>query len=74
MPYKKPNSKDFHLAQIKEGYLFGYVQCDLVVPVELKSKFANISPILKNTEGGRNDIGDYMKIHAIKNGMLKQEC
>ena len=39
-PYKKPLSTDSLLAKIKAESLFGYVQCDLVVPDELKSKFA----------------------------------
>ena len=41
-PYKRLLSTDSHLAKIKDGSLFGYVQCDLVVPDELKSKFAKI--------------------------------
>ena len=60
-PYERPLSTDSHLAKIKEGFLFGYVQCDLVVPNELKSKFANFPPIFKITEVGRNGIGDYIK-------------
>ena len=70
-PYKRPVSTDSLLAKIKDGSLFGYVQCDLIVPDELKSKFANFPPIFKNTEVGRNDIGDYMKNYAIENEMLK---
>ena len=35
-PYKRPLSTDSLLAKIKERSLFGYVQCDLVVPEELK--------------------------------------
>ena len=40
-PYKRPLSSDSLLAQIENGSLFGYVQGNLVVPDELKSKFAN---------------------------------
>ena len=39
-PYKRPLSSDSLLAKIKDESLFGYVQYDLVVPDELKSKFA----------------------------------
>ena len=70
-PYKKHLSTDFLLAKIKDGSLFGYVQCDLVAPDELKLKFANFPPFFKNTEFGRNDIGDYEKNYAIENEMLK---
>ena len=70
-PYKRPLSTDSLLAKINDGSLFGYVQCDLIVPDELKSKFANFPPIFKNIEVGRNDIGDYMKNYTIENDMLK---
>ena len=69
-PCKRPLSTDSLLAKIKDGSLFGNVQCDLVVPDELKSKFANFPPIFKNTEVGRDDIGGYMKNYAIENEML----
>ena len=55
----------------KDESIFGYVQCDLVVPDELKSKFAIFPPIFKITEVGRIDIGDYMKNYSIENEMLK---
>ena len=70
-PCKRPLSTDFLLAKMKDGSLFGYDQCDLVYPDELKSKFANFPPIFKNTESGRNDIEDYMKNYAIENEMLR---
>ena len=69
--YKRPLSTDSLLAKTKDGSLFGYVQCDLVVQDEPKSKFANFPPIFKNTEVGRDDIGDYMKNYAIENEILK---
>ena len=57
-PYKKPLSTDSLLAKMKDESIFGYVQCDLVDPDDLKSKFANIPLIFKNTnfQVGRNDI------------------
>ena len=70
-PYKRPVFTDSLLAKIKDGSLFGYVQCDLVVPDELKTKFANFPPIFKNTEVGRDDIRDHMKNYAIENELLK---
>ena len=39
-PMKKLLSTDSFPVKIKGGSLFGYVQCDLLVPDELKSKFA----------------------------------
>ena len=52
-------------------FLATYVQCDLVVPDELKLKFANFPPIFKNTQVGRNDIGEYKKNYATENKTLK---
>ena len=46
-PYKMPLSTDSLLAKLKNGSLFEYAQCDLVVPDELKSKFANFPPIFE---------------------------
>ena len=70
-PYKRPLSTDPLLAKTKDGPLFGYVQCDLAVPGELKLKLANFLPVFRNTELGRNDSADYMKSYAVKNETLK---
>ena len=59
------------MGKIRDGSLYGYIQCDLVVPDELKAKFSNFPPIFKNTEVGRNDIGEYMHNYAIENDLLK---
>ena len=59
------------MGKIRDGSLYGYIQCDLVVPDELKAKFSNFPPIFKNTEVGRNDIGEYMQNYAIENDLLK---
>ena len=51
--------------------MFGYVQCDLSVPDELKAKFNNFPSIFKNIDVSRNDIGEYMKVYAEENDLLK---
>ena len=70
-PYKRPLSTDSLLELISDGSLYGYIQCILIVPGELKAKFSNFSPIFKNTEVGRNDIGEYMQNNAIENDLLQ---
>ena len=60
------------LEQLKSDKLFGYVQCDIEVPEELKEKFAKFPPIFKNTNVGRHDIGVLMKDYAEKEGLLCQ--
>ena len=49
-----------------------FVQCNLSVPDELKAKFSNFTPIFKNIDVTRNDIGEYMKTYAGQNDLLKQ--
>ena len=60
------------MEQIRSGKLFGYVQCDIEVPEELKKKFANFPRIFKSTNVGRPDIGLLMKDYAEKEGLLSQ--
>ena len=44
-PYKIPLSELRLLKRIKNGSLFGHVQCDIEVPPELREQFANFPPI-----------------------------
>ena len=69
--YKRPLSTDFLLGKIRDGSLYGYISCDLVVPDELKAKISNFPPFFKNTEFGRNYIGEYMQNYANENDLLK---
>ena len=71
-PYKRPLKEENLLEQIRSGKLFGYVQCYIEVPEELKNKFANFPSIFKNTNVGRHDIGSLMKVYAEKEGLLSQ--
>ena len=71
-PYKRPLREERLLEQIRNCKLFGYVQCDIEVPEELKEKFGIILPIFKNTKVGRHDIGLLMKDYAEKEGLLCQ--
>ena len=38
-PYKRPLKEESLLEQIRSGKFFGYVQCDIEVPEELKKNF-----------------------------------
>ena len=71
-PYKRPLREASLLEQLRSGKLFGYVQCDIEVPEELKMKLANFPLIFKNTNIGRHDIGLLMKDYAEKEGLLCQ--
>ena len=71
-PYKRPLREESLLKQVRSGKCFGYVQCDIEVPDELKKKFAIFPPICKNTNVGRRDIGSLMQDYAEKEGLLCQ--
>ena len=60
------------LEEIKEGKLFGYVQCDIEVPENLRANFANFPPIFKNTLVSKRDIGDLMENYAEEEKLLSQ--
>ena len=70
-PFKKPLSANSLVQNINDETMFGYVQCDLSVPDELKAKFSNFHPIFKNIGVTRNDIEEYMKTYAEENDLLK---
>ena len=71
-PYKRPLSNDSLLGKIRDGCLYVYFPCDWVVSPELKAKISYFPPFFqKNTEVGRNYIGEYMQNYAIENDFLK---
>ena len=71
-PYRRSLAAEQHLEEIKKGKLFGYVQCDIEVPENLKANFANFPPIFKNTLVSKSDIGDLMKNYAEEEKLLSQ--
>ena len=71
-PYRRSLAAEQLLEEIKEGKLFGYVQCDIEVPENLISNFANFPPIIKNTLVSKSDIGDLMKNYAGEETLLSQ--
>ena len=56
----------------KKGNVFGYVQCDIEVPENLRATFANFPPIFKNTLVSKNDIGDLMETYAQEEEITSQ--
>ena len=57
----------------KNGFLFGYMQCNLIVPDKLKPALSNFLPISEKIGVCRNDIGDYLKNYAKENDLLKNQ-
>ena len=72
LPSRRSIAPEQLLEEIKEGKLFGYVQCNFEVPDFLRSKFDNFPPLFKNTLVSKNDIGDLMKTYAEEEGIMSQ--
>ena len=76
--YRRPLDKKRTMTQaevlqaIVDEKLFGLVQCDLETPEELKPHFEEMTPIFKNTNISREDIGETMKAYADTHGLLSQ--
>lgn len=58
------------LQAVLDEKLFGVVECDICVPEHLKEKFSEMTPIFKNVEISREDIGDYMRGFAEENKIM----
>jgi len=60
------------LKLVRDGTLFGCVECDIHVPDHLRERFSEMCPIFKNVEISREDIGEYMREFAEKRNIMKQ--
>ena len=70
--YRRSLATEQLLEEIKEGELFGYLQCDIEVPENLKANFAKFPAISKNTLVSKNDIEDLIKDYAEEERLLSQ--
>ena len=70
-PPRRSLAAEQRLAEIKQGMLFGYVQCDIEVPGSLRSKF-NFPPVFRNTLDGKSNDGELMKNYADEERLLSQ--
>ncbi len=74
--FKKPLANKKNMTQgeilqaVVDGKLFGLVQCDIETPPELRAHFAEMTPIFKNIEVSRDDIGETMKAYVEKHGLM----
>ena len=60
------------LRLVRQGTLFGMVQCDLHVPEPLREYFAEMQPIFKNTNMSREHLSPLMRRYAEEHDVLKQ--
>ena len=71
-PYRCSLAAEQLLEEIKKGKLFGYVQCDIELPENLRGNFANCRPIFNNTSVSKIDIGDLMTKYAEEERLLSR--
>jgi hypothetical protein len=71
-PRQEPASFERYVQQIEDGSFFGMVECDIVVPQELQSKFSEMAPIFKNVEVGSDQLGEGMIEAAKQSGYLRR--
>ena len=60
------------IAGIEDGSIYGIAEVDIHPPDHLKAKFSEMTPIFKNTEISREDVGDYMREYAEEHDLLKK--
>jgi G:T-mismatch repair DNA endonuclease (very short patch repair protein) len=58
------------IESIRNGKFFGFVECDISVPEELKDKFSEMSPIFKNVDVSREHLSSHMREFAEAEGFL----
>ena len=72
LDYKRTMTEEQVIAAVREGSLFGMMECDIEVPDPLKPYFAEMTPIFKNIKVSRENIGEPMRQYAEANKLLTQ--
>lgn len=71
-PFQYPISKEDILKAVRKETCFGFVQCDIEVPENLKDKFSELQPLFKNAYVSRDNLSDLMREYAEQNKLLSQ--
>ena len=71
-PCRRSLAAEHLLEMIKERKFFGYVQCDIELPENLRSKFVNFPPIFRDTSISWSYIRDLMRNYAEEERLLSQ--
>ena len=72
MPMQQRGSMthDQVLRGVRDGCLYGMVECDIHVPDDLVERFSEMPPVFKNIDVGKDDIGQHMKSYAEESHAL----
>jgi G:T-mismatch repair DNA endonuclease (very short patch repair protein) len=68
-PYPKKNLEAL-VNSIRDGSFFGFIECDISVPAELKERFSEMGPIFKNVNVSREHLSEHMRAYAEISGDL----
>ena len=72
--FKKYLNQDQIIQYIQDGHLFGFVECDIEVPDQLKECFSKMTPMFKNVDVCLNDIGKLMQEYAKQYNIKDVPC
>ena len=71
LPVKNITENDV-IKAVKDGSLFGLVECSIRVPDDMKDSFKEFPPLFKHANISINDIGPFMRYFAENNNFLKK--
>ena len=58
------------LSGVCAGTVFGMIECDICIPVELREHFAEMQPVFKNICLIREDLGPFMRRYAEEHNIM----
>ena len=58
------------LSGVRDGTVFGMIECDICVPEEQRDHFAEMQPVFKNISLMREDLGPFMRRYAEEHNIM----
>ena len=58
------------LSDVRDGTVFGMIECDICVPEELRDHFVEMQPVFKNISLVREDLGPFMRRYAEEHNIM----
>ena len=72
--FKKYLTQDQVIQYIKDGHIFGFVECDIEVPDHLKEYFSEMTPIFTKNVDVCLDVGEFMQEYAKQHNIKDVPC
>ena len=58
------------LRGVRDGTIFGLIECDVSVPITLHAHFSEMQPVFKNIRLTRDDLGPFMRRYAEEHDIM----